>query len=94
MPAEAGFARVAELADALDLGSSGFIPCEFESRLSHHIAGRSVAEPSHPAPTNGRLGLDSERIAAFWEWYSGRFSGNLPGPPPLLPPGEEKNRER
>ncbi len=29
-------ARVAELVDALDLGSSGFWPWEFESPLSHH----------------------------------------------------------
>jgi hypothetical protein len=28
-------AKVAELADALDLGSSGPKPCGFESRLSH-----------------------------------------------------------
>src|SRR5438105_12041008 len=29
-------AKVAELADALDLGSSGPKPCGFESHLSHH----------------------------------------------------------
>ncbi len=30
-------ARVAELVDALDLGSSGLAPWEFDSPLSHHI---------------------------------------------------------
>ncbi len=28
---------MAELADALDLGSSGLAPCGFESRPSHHF---------------------------------------------------------
>jgi hypothetical protein len=31
------FARVAELADALDLGSSGLRPWGFESPLSHSL---------------------------------------------------------
>lgn len=30
-------AKVAELADALDLGSSGLNPCGFKSRPSHHF---------------------------------------------------------
>ena len=35
-------ARVAELADALDLGSSGHSPWGFESPLSHFLVGKGL----------------------------------------------------
>ena len=36
--------RVAELVDALDLGSSGLKPCGFKSRPAHHL----LASPKFP----------------------------------------------
>ena len=48
-------ARVAELVDALDLGSSGIAPWEFESPLSHHIAGCLPAKLVQPLSINWPL---------------------------------------
>ncbi len=37
------FLRVAELVDALDLGSSGLKPCGFKSRPAHHFCFQKLA---------------------------------------------------
>ncbi len=43
-------ARVAELVDALDLGSSGLVPWEFDSPLSHHITDACQPEICEAVP--------------------------------------------
>lgn len=48
-------AKVAELADALDLGSSGQSPCGFESHLSHHLIILSLTPDIGPVPDRGLL---------------------------------------
>src|SRR3954464_13031918 len=48
-------AKVAELADAPDLGSGGSQPCGFASRLSHHSTRRRVSpDASLMAGSGGR----------------------------------------
>lgn len=49
------YAKVAELADALDLGSSGQSPCGFESHLSHHLIILSLTPDIGPVPDRGLL---------------------------------------